>query len=197
MADAESVYASDRKAWRAWLKRNHRTCERVWLVYYKKGSGKPSVSYNDAVEEALCFGWIDSKGGTLDHERSLLWFAPRRAGSGWSRPNKERVERLLAAGLMCPAGLAKIEAAKTDGSWNSLDAVEALELPNDLVQALASYPFATEHFAAFPRSVKRSILEWISTARRPETRAARVAETARLANENIRANQWRKKPDPT
>jgi uncharacterized protein YdeI (YjbR/CyaY-like superfamily) len=195
-APENSVHPTSRAEWRAWLAENHASEPGVWLITYKKATGKPRVEYEESVEEALCFGWIDSKGGTLDQERSLLWFAPRRAGSGWSRPNKERVERLLAAGLMHPAGLAKIEAAKADGSWSRLDAVEALEQPDDLVQALASYPLAAEHFAAFPRSVKRAILEWISTARKPETRAARVAETARLANENLRANQWRKKQEP-
>ena len=121
----------------------------------------------------------------------MLWFAPRKPGTGWSRHNKERIERLMAAGKMAPAGLAKVEAAKRDGSWNALDAVEALEVPDDLVQALAARPPAAQHFDTFPRSVKRGILEWISNAKKPETRAARIEETARLAAENRRANQWR------
>lgn len=122
----------------------------------------------------------------------MLWLAPRQPGSGWSAVNKERVERLIAAGLMTPAGLAKIEAAKQDGSWNALDAIEALEIPPDLGAALESYPAARGYFEAFPRSVKRGILEWIANARRPETRARRIEETARLAQDNQRANQWRK-----
>jgi uncharacterized protein YdeI (YjbR/CyaY-like superfamily) len=123
----------------------------------------------------------------------MLWFAPRRPRTGWSRPNKERVERLLRVGLMQPAGLARIEQAKADGSWTSLDAVEELELPSDLTKAFAAFPLAERHFLAFPRSVKRGILEWIHTAKKAETRAARIAETARLANSNERANQWRGK----
>jgi uncharacterized protein YdeI (YjbR/CyaY-like superfamily) len=162
----------------------------VWLVNYKKATGKPRLEYDEAVEEALCFGWIDSKARRLDDERLMVWYAPRRLRSGWSRSNKARVERLIAAGLMKPAGLAKIEAAKENGSWTLLDAVEALEVPPDLEEAFAQYPEAADHFGAFPRSVKRGILEWIVTAKRPQTRAKRVQETARLAAEKKRANQW-------
>ncbi len=141
------------------------------------------------MEEALCFGWIDSTARTLDDERTMQWFAPRKPRSGWSTPNKERVARLITTGLLAPAGLAKIDAAKQDGSWSALDAVEALEVPPDLGAALAANPAAQQHWDAFPRSVKRGILAWIATARRPETRARRVAETARLAADNIRAHQ--------
>ena len=165
--------------------------EGVWLISYKKATGKPRFEYDEAVEEALCFGWVDSKPNKLDDERSLLYFAPRKGGTGWSKPNKERVERLIAAALMMPAGLAKVEAAKQDGTWTTLDGVEALEVPPDLAQALAALPNAQENWDAFPRSVKRGILEWILNAKRPETRAKRVGETASLANENKRANQWR------
>jgi uncharacterized protein YdeI (YjbR/CyaY-like superfamily) len=161
------------------------------LVSYKKATGKPRFDYEEAVEEALCFGWIDSKGNKLDEERSLLWFAPRKGGTGWSKPNKERVEKLIAAGQMTPAGLAKVEAAKADGTWTALDSIEALEIPPDLAAALADHPPAADHFAAFPRSVKRGILEWISTAKTATTRTKRITETATLAAENKRANQWR------
>lgn len=186
-----SIHPKSRAAWRRWLEQNHTRAEGVWLISYKKATGKPRFEYDEAVEEALCFGWVDSKTNKLDDERSMLWFAPRKPGTGWSRPNKQRVERLIWAGLMAPAGLVKVEAAKRDGSWNALDAVEALEVPPDLKQALAAQPDARKHFDAFPRSVKRGILEWISNARKPETRAKRVAETARLAAQNKRANQWR------
>jgi uncharacterized protein YdeI (YjbR/CyaY-like superfamily) len=190
-APPNSIHPKTRTEWRAWLEANHTRTEGIWLISYKKATGKPRFDYNDAVEEALCFGWIDSKPNKLDAERSLLWFAPRKAGTGWSKPNKERVERMIAKGLMAAAGLAKVEAAKQDGSWNALDAVEALEIPPDLEQALASYEAAKLNFDAFPRSVKRGILEWILTAKKPETRSNRIEETARLAAENIRANQWR------
>lgn len=186
-----AIHPLTRAEWRAWLEDNHRRAEGIWLISYKKATGKPRIEYNEAVEEALCYGWIDSKPNKLDAERSLLWFAPRKSGTGWSKPNKDRVTKLLAAGLMAPAGLAKITAAQADGSWYTLDAVEALEIPSDLDQALAGNPTAKRYFDAFPRSVKRGILEWIATAKRPETRARRVEETVTLAAENLRANQWR------
>lgn len=188
---ANSVHPKTRAEWRKWLKQNHTRTEGVWLISYKKDTGKPRVEYDEAVEEALCFGWIDSKPNKLDEERALLWFAPRKAGTGWSKINKARAEKMIAARRMTPAGLAKIEAAKQDGSWQALDAIEALEVPPDLAAALSANPIAQQHFDAFPRSVKRGILEWIANARKSETRAKRIEETARLAADNIRANQWR------
>jgi len=190
-APPNSTHPKTRAEWRQWLADNHSRAEGVWLISYKKATGKPRFEYSEAVEEALCFGWIDSKPNKLDDERSMLWFAPRKNGAGWSKPNKERVEKMLTAGLMAPAGLAKVEAAKKDGSWAALDAVEALEIPPDLAKALKASKAAQTNFEAFPRSVKRGILEWILNAKRPETRAKRVEETARLAEKNIRANQWR------
>ncbi|MBL8331140.1 MAG: YdeI/OmpD-associated family protein [Rubrivivax sp.] len=189
-APANSVHPLTRAEWRAWLQAHASRPEGVWFVGWKQHTGQPRLSYDDQVEEALCFGWVDSKVNKLDADRSLLWFAPRQPRTGWSRPNKRRIERLLAAGLMMPAALAKVEAAKADGSWTSLDAVEDLVVPPDLAAALAALPGAEQHFAAFPRSARRGILEWIHTARRPQTRAARVQETARKAAANQRANQW-------
>lgn len=188
---ANSIHPQTRAEWRAWLEEHHTQTEGVWLISYKKATGKLRFEYDDAVEEALCFGWVDSKPNKLDDERAMLWFAPRKAGTGWSKLNKTRVEKLLQAGLMTPAGLAKIEAAKQDGSWTALDAVEELTIPTDLAEALALYGDARQHFEVFPRSVKRGILEWISNAKKAETRAKRVEETAQLAAENKRANQWR------
>jgi len=190
-APSNSVHPKTRVEWRKWLELNHTRAEGVWLISYKKATGKPRFEYDEAVEEALCFGWIDSKPNKLDDERSMLWIASRKAGTGWSKINKARVEKMIHAGLMTPAGLTKIEAAKRDGSWNALDTIEALEIPPDLAAALAANPIAQQYFEAFPRSAKRAILEWISNAKKPETRAKRVEETARLAAENIRANQWR------
>lgn len=190
---SKAVHPESRAAWRGRLETNHVRTEGVCLVGYKKATGKPRLQYEAAVEEALCFGWIDSKVGKLDDERSMLWFAPRKPRTGWSAPNKARVERLLAAGRMKPAGLAKVAQANADGSWNALDGVEKLEVPPDLRAALAGYPNASAFFEAFPRSVKRGILAWILVAKKPETRTARIAETARLAEENRRPNQWRPK----
>src|SRR5262249_12734 len=152
-----AIHLTTRAEWRAWLEQHHTGPAGVWLISFKKGTGKPRVAYEEAVEEALCFGWIDSTQRTLDDARAVLWCAPRKPRTAWSELNKQRIERLLAAGLMAPTGLAKIEAAKQDGSWHALDAVEALDIPPDLAAALGSYPSAQTHFDAFPRSVKRSI----------------------------------------
>lgn len=187
-----AVHPLTRAEWRAWLHENHHRDEGVWLVRYKKSSGKPAVDVNEAIEEAVCFGWIDSLPRKLDEKRTMLYFTPRKIGSNWSALNKTRAEKMIEAGLMTPAGMEKIEAAKKDGSWNALDAVEALTIPADLKRAFDLYPSAEENFEAFPRSVKRGILEWILNAKRPETRKKRIEETARLAAANIRANQWPK-----
>lgn len=189
----EEVFAEDRAAWRRWLGRHHATSGAVWLVIAKKGSGLETVSYEEAVEEALCFGWIDAKANTRDARSYRQWMAPRKPGSGWSASNKARVQRLLADGRMAPAGLAAIDAAKADGSWTRLDASHALEMPRDLAAALRAFPNARRHFDAFPPSARRAILEWIDGAKRPATRTRRVEETARLAEDNVRANQWRPK----
>jgi len=187
-----SIHPKSRQAWRAWLGENCQRTEGVWFIDYKKATGKARVGYDEAVEEALCFGWIDSKPNKLDAERSMLWFAPRKPRSNWSKLNKQRAERALASGTMTSAGLEKIEAAKVDGSWQALDAIEALELPDDLISAFADHPPAREYFDAFPRSVKKGILEWINNAKTAPTREKRVIETATLAAQNLRANQWRK-----
>ena len=170
MLPENHVFVETRQEWRAWLQENHPRAEGVWLVFYKKAAKKPAPTYDQQVEEALCFGWVDSRPGKLDDERTMLYFSPRKPGSGWARPNKERVERLIAADLKTQAGLAKIEAAKADGSWEKLDAVENLEVPADLASELEKYPSATANFDGFPRSAKRGILEWIVQAKRPETR---------------------------
>ncbi len=191
MNDAGRVQIENRGEWRAWLEANHPQPNGIWLVTFKKHRQDKHVSYDDIVEEAMCFGWVDSVAHRLDEDRTMLWLSPRKPGSGWSRPNKERIERMIAQGRMTPAGLEKINAAKADGTWTLLDAVEALEIPPDLETAFAAYAQARTNFEAFPRSVKRAILEWIVQAKRPETRAKRVEETARLADANIRANQQR------
>ena len=188
--EKEQVQVESRAELRNWLANNHTRESGVWLATFKKHCAEKYVSYDDIVEEVICFGWIDSMTRKLDEDRSLLWIAPRQAGSNWSRRNKEIVARLEDAGLLTPPGLAKIEAAKADGTWTALDAVENLEIPPDLTEALARYPDAAGYFEAFPRSVKRGILEWIFNAKRPQTRAKRIDETARLAQDNLRANQW-------
>lgn len=175
------VQPKDRAAWRAWLIAHHATARGVWLVTYRTSSGRPRLAYDAAVEEALCVGWIDSTGGTLDAERGLLWFAPRSPRSGWAGSNKARIERLRAAGLMLPAGLATVAEAKRRGTWTLLDDAEALVVSPDLADALDTQPLARSNWDATSPSSRRTWLGWIAQARRPETRARRIAETARLA----------------
>jgi uncharacterized protein YdeI (YjbR/CyaY-like superfamily) len=190
--DLPRVPIDSRARWRAWLEQHYASSGSVWAVIHRKGRG-PHVPYDDIVEEALCFGWIDGLVRKLDDDRSMLLLAPRKPGSAWSKPNKERVARLFARGEMAPAGLATVEAAKADGTWTKLDEVEALTVPKDLAAAFRKHAGSAACFSAFPRSAKRGILEWIAQAKRPETRARRVDETARLAARNERANQWKRK----
>jgi uncharacterized protein YdeI (YjbR/CyaY-like superfamily) len=157
----------------------------------KKGAGLEGVTLSDAVDEALCFGWVDSLPRKLDERRSMLLISPRKAGSNWSAVNKAKIARMIAEGRMHAAGTAKVEAAKADGTWVALDRVEALEVPEDLAAAFANMPPSATNWEAFPRSAQRGILEWILNARTPATRARRIDETARLAAEGKRANQWR------
>jgi uncharacterized protein YdeI (YjbR/CyaY-like superfamily) len=184
----EIVHPKTRKEWRAWLAKHHVRPEGVWVASYRTGTGKPRVEYDEIVEEALAFGWIDSRAKTLDDERSLLWLAPRRRTSGWSKSNKERLARLERQGVMTDAGRRVVEEAKASGAWTLLDAVEALEVPADLAEALSSNEAAQRYFDAFPASSKKIILTWIATAKRDETRKRRILETVRLAAENKRAN---------
>lgn len=185
----KNVHPKTRSEWRRWLQRNHANAKGAWLITYKKATGKPRVEYADAVEEALCFGWVDSHSKTIDEERSMLMFTPRNPKSAWSRPNKERIERLTKDGQMTEAGSRAVTAAKANGSWNALDSVEALIVPADLEKALGRNKRAKEHFDAFPPSAKKTILWWIESAKRDETRQRRIAETVRLAAQNVRANQ--------
>jgi uncharacterized protein YdeI (YjbR/CyaY-like superfamily) len=157
-------------------------------VTWRRGRGE-AVAYEDAVEEALCFGWVDGQAGVVDEDRSKLYFAPRKRGSGWASSNKARVARLVSAGLMAPSGLAAVERAKADGSWNALDDIEAGIVPPDLQAALDAAPPAARHFAAFSPSARRMILFWISQAKRPETRAARITATVASAARNEKANE--------
>lgn len=185
--DYELVHAETRAEWRRWLAENHASSPGAWLVSWKNATGKPSVGYGASVEEGLCFGWIDSLNRRVDDERTQQLFTPRRPGSRWSRSNKERVERLLADGLIDPAGLAAIEAAKASGAWTALDDVENLVVPGDLAAAFAAHPAAADHWETFPPSARRLILTWILDAKRPETRAKRLAETASEAAAGRRA----------
>ena len=180
----ERFYARSRAEWRAWLEAHHATEAGVWLIYYKQHSSQPRVEYDEAVEEALCFGWIDSRPNTLDDERYMQLFTPRKAKSPWSKSNKERVEKLIAQGRMATAGLAAIEAAKRNGSWNAYDAIENLSVAEDFSAALAANPAALKNFEAFSNSTKKQILWYIESAKRSETRARRISQIVESAEQN-------------
>ena len=177
---------ADRAGLRAWLDANYATSPGVRLAVSKKGGHVTTLTYDDAVEEGLCFGWIDSKATRLDADRYTIQFTPRKRGGDWAPSNKERVERLIAAGLMHPAGLAVIEAAKADGSWNSLDDVEDMVMPEDLSAALAEDSDAKAFWDALPPGQRKLALHWVGVAKRSETRAKRIAETVRSAAEKRR-----------
>jgi len=182
-SDAPLVDVQGRAEWRAWLSENHASASGAWLIMQKKGSPNPGPTYDEAVEEALCFGWIDSTTNRLDATSFKQYFAPRKAGGTWAATNKARVELLIAEGRMTPAGRAVIEAAKRDGSWDRLTDVESLVEPDELRLALASVPGARAGFDALPASSRKMALWWIVSAKRPGTRAARIAKTVADAAE--------------
>jgi uncharacterized protein YdeI (YjbR/CyaY-like superfamily) len=176
--------AANRQEWRQWLVQNHLTSIGIWLIYQKVKSGKPSILYPEAVKEALCFGWIDSKVKSLDEERYMQIFTPRKTGSVWSKQNKQYIKELIAQNLMTEAGLAKITIAKEDRSWYALDEIEKLATPPDLARALAVNQTAYQHFEAFSNSTKKNILFWIASAKRLETRINRIEQTLKCAAQN-------------
>jgi uncharacterized protein YdeI (YjbR/CyaY-like superfamily) len=191
----EQVYVADRAAWRQWLATNHDRSPGIWLVFDKKSSRADRLAYAHAVEEALCYGWIDSTVRPLDDARYVQLMTPRKPKSNWSRPNKERVERLIAAGLMAAPGLASIERAKSNGSWTRLDVVDAMVVPDDLATALAAVAQGAERFAALSMTARKGFLYWINGAVRPETRARRVAEVAGHVAAN-RKSRFREETSP-
>ncbi|HYO44778.1 MAG TPA: YdeI/OmpD-associated family protein [Candidatus Limnocylindrales bacterium] len=185
--DAPLLQPEDRAAWRAWLEVNHATVRSVWLVTWRSRSGRTGLEYEAAIEEALCFGWVDGTAGTVDEDRGKLYFAQRKPGSVWAATNKARIERLIASGRMQPAGLAVIERAKADGSWTVLDGPERLEVPPDLAAALEAHPPAATQFGAFPAFARKLMLSWVATAVRQETRASRIEQIAVKAARGERA----------
>jgi len=186
-------YPKNRKAWRNWLQKNHAVTQHVWLIIYRKGSGKASVTYDEVVEEALCFGWIDSKPNKRDDESYFRFITPRKPNSVWSALNKKRIEKLLKENLMTAAGLQKIETAKNNGSWTALDKMEALEMPAALKKVFAKNKTALKNFEQFPPSTKKQLYHWVGSDKTTITRHKRTTEIVTLAEKNIRANQWRAK----
>ncbi|HNR55264.1 MAG TPA: YdeI/OmpD-associated family protein [Flavobacteriales bacterium] len=184
----EQMEVTTRAQWRAWLKMHHTRTTGVWLVYWKKEHAGRHVGYAALVEEALCFGWIDSTARALDADRSMLHLCPRKPKSVWSKVNKERVERLIRSRRMARAGLRAIETAKANGSWNALDAVEALHIPEDLERAFKRNRTARKHFDAFPPSARKFILHHITSAKTKSTRDARIAKVVAKAAKGERLN---------
>jgi uncharacterized protein YdeI (YjbR/CyaY-like superfamily) len=176
MGELPRVQPKSRNAWRAWLKKNHASSTGVWLVYAKKHSGIPSLTYNDAVEEALCFGWIDSKINPIDDAFYMQVFTPRKLKSAWSALNKARVERLLAAGLMTPAGIVMVKAAKDSGTWNAWKQVEEMTIPPDLEKAIKANPDARHYWVSYSASRRKGVLYRLAGAKRPETRARNLQD---------------------
>lgn len=176
--------------WREWLAQNHDSKQSVWLVCYKKQANIPTISWSDAVDEALCFGWIDSTRKSIDDQRFIQFFCRRKPNSAWSKINKAKVERLIAEGLMMQAGHESILKAKENGSWTLLDEVEELLVPEDLHKKLSENEIAAAYFEGLSKSVKKNILYWIASAKRTETRQNRINEVATLAAQKQKPKQF-------
>ncbi len=187
--DYERVTAATAADWRSWLAANHEASPGVWLVFYKKRSGTPSVDWGEAVDEALCFGWIDSKVQSIDDERYEQYFTTRKPTSPWSKLNKDKIAALEAAGRLTDAGRSAIDEAKANGSWVIMDDAEALIVPDDLAAAFGDES-DRRFFDALPPSTRRNILQWIVLAKRDETRARRIAATAAAAADRERPNNF-------
>lgn len=183
--ELKSYYAKNRKAWRKWLLKYHLTEPGVWLIYYKKDSGKPRVSWDDAVDEALCFGWIDSLAKPIDDERYMQKFTPRQLHSVWSAINKKRTERLIEQSLMMPAGLEIIEAGKKNGSWNKLDHVEDFIIPPDMKKFLVKNKKVRDYYESLGTFRQKQWLYRMHAARLPETKVKRMEELKKEAIEKI------------
>jgi len=185
MKDIEDYCPHNRKDWRKWLKLNHVKKEGVWLIFYKKNSPDHNLSWSDSVDEALCFGWIDSIKKTIDTNKYKQYFSKRKAKSNWSKVNKAKVKSLIDQGLMEEAGYKSIEIAKENGSWIILDDVEALVIPEDLKSELAKYQGSMEFFNSLSKSIKKGLLYWVISAKRNETRQKRIVEIAENASKNL------------
>lgn len=189
--ETETYYPKNRQEWRRWLQNNHDKKQSVWLIYYKKKSNIPTITYSEAVDEALCFGCIDSKTKSLDDVKFMQFFSKRKPNSVWSKVNKERIERLTNDGLMTKAGFEIIETAKKNGAWKVLDEMEALVIPKDLDAELDKRTGAKSYFLGLSRSDRRNILQWLRLAKRQETRQKRITEIAELAEQNLKPKQFR------
>lgn len=188
MSELQKIFVENVDQLREWLIVNHSQKESVWLVKWKKDFGDTYISYNEIVDELLCFGWVDSLPRKLDEKRTMLRISPRNPKCNWSKVNKDKVLRLIKKGKMEEPGLNMVELAKNSGAWGFLDDVERLVIPKDLEESFINYPKAKYYFERFPNSSKRGILEWIKNAKQKTTRNKRIAETVFKALENIKAN---------
>jgi uncharacterized protein YdeI (YjbR/CyaY-like superfamily) len=185
MAELKKVQPKSRAAWREWLDKHHASSQGIWLVYAKKHTGLPTLSYEDAVQEALCFGWIDSLMKSIDDRFHMQWFTPRKPKSAWSETNKARLAKLTKAGLMAPAGLAAVAAAKQSGTWNAYADVDKLTIPPELKRAFDANPRAKKNWTTYTPSAQRSFLHMVNNAKRPETRERNVARVIDLVGRKV------------
>jgi len=191
MKDVEEYCPYDKKDWRKWLELNHKNKEAVWLIFYKKKSPNHNLSWSEAVDEALCFGWIDSTKKTIDTEKYKQYFSKRKAKSTWSKINKDKVKILINQGLMEVEGYKSIEIAKKNGSWTILDSVEALVIPEDLKEEFANHKGSMDYFDSLSKSAKKILLYWVISAKRKETRQKRILEIVENASKNLKPKQFR------
>jgi uncharacterized protein YdeI (YjbR/CyaY-like superfamily) len=189
MADSDTFFAADRAAWREWLERHHAERTQVWLLLHKKHVEEPSVGYDEAVEEALCWGWIDGLTNRRDERSYAVRFTPRKPGSVWSETNVERVRRMIAEERMTPAGLALVEEVKRRGTWDEAASGRLDVTPPDLEAALAGVPAAQGHWASWAATYRRQYIYWVLDAKRPETRARRTADVVRRAAAGLKPGQ--------
>jgi uncharacterized protein YdeI (YjbR/CyaY-like superfamily) len=181
----KKLHVTDRQEWRAWLEKNHAMEKEVWLIYFKKHTGNPRIPYDDAVEEALCFGWIDSIVSKIDEDKYCQKFTPRKEKSSWSELNKKRVERLIKQGRMTEIGLAKIETAKKNGAWNKTATSKmTFDIPIELEEALSADAEARTFFYSLSPSYRKQYIGWIAGAKKKETRKKRTSEAVKLLNKN-------------
>ena len=185
----DTLFAEDRAAWREWLAAHHQDRTLVWLLLHKKHVQEPSVRYEEAVEEALCWGWIDGLTNRWDERSYALRFTPRNPGSVWSESNVGRVERLIAQGLMTPAGMALVDEAKRRGTWDRAASGRLDITPPDLEAALTGVPAAAARWQEWPSSPRRQYIYWVLDARRPETRARRIADVVRRAAAGLKPGE--------
>jgi uncharacterized protein YdeI (YjbR/CyaY-like superfamily) len=191
MKDVEDYCPHDKKDWRKWLELNHNNKEAVWLIFYKKKSSNYNLSWSESVDEALCFGWIDSTKRTIDSEKYKQYFSQRKVKSNWSKINKDKVKTLIEQGLMQKEGYKSIEFANENGSWTILDGVEALVIPEDLEKEFSIYKGSLEYFGSLSKSVKKILLHWVVSAKRKETRQKRILEIVENASNNLKPKQFR------